>query len=107
MRRPAVLIALTTLAACNADIGEPTGPVIVQDAGAEAAADASKMAVPSTNKGPGVDCGAAEECQSGICFVGGQASYCSLRCTNDNATTICSTQPFDGTCNKQGYCRRP
>lgn len=97
MRRFAVLLALT---ACNADIGEPTGPVIVQDAGAEAAA---KPVLPAL----GADCTAPEQCDSQICFVGGQSSYCSLRCTSDNGSTVCTTQPFDGTCNKQGYCRRP
>ena len=100
MRRFAVLLALT---ACNADIGEPSGPIIIQDAGTEAEA----AAAPATNRGLGVVCSVGSECESGLCFVGGQASYCSLRCTSANATTICTPPVFDGLCNMQGYCRRP
>lgn len=46
------------------------------------------------------------DCASNVCFKGNQGSYCSLQCTNQNAATVC-VAPFDGTCNKQGYCRKP
>lgn len=102
MRRTVVVTLALIVTACNADIGEPTGRVIVQDAGADGAATQ-----PATNKGLGVACTDGTECESGLCFVGGQASYCSLRCTADNGQTVCMPPVFDGTCNKQGYCRRP
>jgi hypothetical protein len=60
-----------------------------------------------TGKALGVDCTKNEECESQICFLGGKASWCSLKCTAENATQICPVPPFDGTCNKQGFCRRP
>ena len=103
MRWLALALALT---ACNADIGEPTIQVILQDAGVDASAQDSGLG-PDGKKLLGVDCAAPEECESGICFVGGRFSYCSLRCQTDNAKTVCKDAPFDGTCNMQGYCRRP
>ena len=50
-------------------------------------------------------CAANGECESGVCFMGGTQSYCALKCTANDAATIC-VAPFTGTCNKQGFCKR-
>ncbi len=67
------------------------------DAGTDAASSAKKLTEA---------CTADAECESGVCFKGTQASYCSLRCTTANAIEVC-VAPFNGQCNNQGYCRRP
>lgn len=51
-------------------------------------------------------CTSASQCQSQQCFIGGQQSFCTVACTPANQTTVCAA-PFSGTCNKQGYCKRP
>lgn len=50
-------------------------------------------------------CAANAECESGVCFIGGNQSYCSVKCTAADAATTC-TAPFTGSCNKQGFCKR-
>lgn len=50
-------------------------------------------------------CAANSECESGVCFIGGTQSYCSVKCTAADAVTTC-VAPFTGSCNKQGYCKR-
>lgn len=50
-------------------------------------------------------CGANAECESDVCFIGGNQSYCSVKCTTADAATKC-VAPFTGTCNKQGFCKR-
>jgi hypothetical protein len=103
MRR-SVLALGVMLVACNPDDGKPTDPIkeLVPDGG-EAGASAS-----STNLPIGADCTDAKQCASGNCFIGGKASWCTVPCTPDNAATVCvPVPPLDGTCNKQGLCRRP
>ncbi len=79
----------------------PAPPAAEADAGADSSAPAAKPLVKSA-EGP---CAKGTECESGVCFVGGTQSYCSLACTVENAATVCAS-PFTGACNKQGYCRR-
>lgn len=55
----------------------------------------------------GETCAADGDCESDVCFKGGQKSYCSLKCTSANAATICAPPTFNGVCNNQGYCRKP
>lgn len=55
----------------------------------------------------GSTCTKPSDCQSGVCYVGGQASYCSLSCTQQNAAQVCAPPVFNGVCNKQGFCRLP
>jgi len=100
--------------ACNQDIGEPVETVIVQDAGASADADADADAdagVPAVVGFPprtsGAACTKGADCNSNVCFMGGKSSYCSLPCTQANATTACAAAPFNGVCNMQGFCRLP
>jgi hypothetical protein len=99
----AAMLCLLATAACSADIGEPVETVIVQDAGAGGDADAS----PAGRAGPGVACTRDTECQSNLCFIGNTGSYCSFSCTPTDAMTTCTAPPFNGVCNKQGFCRRP
>ena len=37
--------------------------------------------------------------------MGGMGSYCSLLCTQANASTVC-VAPFSGVCNNKGYCKK-
>lgn len=55
----------------------------------------------------GETCNADGDCESDACFKGGQQKYCSLKCTQQNAATICVAPTFNGVCNNQGYCRKP
>ena len=50
-------------------------------------------------------CASNTECESGVCFIGGNQSYCSAKCTAADAATTCAA-PFTGSCNKQGFCKR-
>jgi hypothetical protein len=104
----AALACAAALAACDPDEGAPTGPVITQDAGADADADAGVAPDGAGGaKANGDDCTTGAECQSGVCFAGGKSSYCSLPCTPADAVTVCAGAPFTGQCNMQGFCRRP
>jgi hypothetical protein len=58
-------------------------------------------------KALGETCAKGTDCASGVCYVGGQSSYCSLTCTSGNAATVCVPPTFNGVCNKQGFCRKP
>jgi len=104
------------IAACSSDDGKPsagssgTVPTGSADASAEAAASeagaaeagAAEAGAKKPNAAP---CTLPAECESGICFVGGNQSFCSVTCTPANAPTVC-VAPFTGSCNKQGYCKR-
>ncbi len=43
------------------------------------------------------------ECESDVCFVGGNRSFCSMHCTEATQATDCPKPPTSGTCNLQGY----
>jgi hypothetical protein len=53
----------------------------------------------------GDPCGGNAECASNVCFMGGNRSFCSLRCSMATAATDCPKPPTSGTCNMQGYCK--
>lgn len=93
----AAALAAALLIACTIDDGEPTEPIPTPDAGA----------APAAKAGLGLPCKIPTDCESGQCFVGGQSSYCSLRCGTDTAASVCVPPVFNGTCNKQGFCRKP
>jgi len=77
----------------------PATPAPSASGTAAAPAPAGKLA---NAQGP---CTGGDQCESGVCFVGGNQSYCAVKCTPDTAATACAA-PFTGACNKQGYCKR-
>jgi hypothetical protein len=98
------------IAACSSDDGKPSGSssgtTPAADAGEEAAATTEGGATEAGAKKPNAAaCALPEECESGFCFVGGNQSFCTIKCTAETATTLC-VPPFTGSCNKQGYCKR-
>ena len=107
LRVALTLTALVLSNACSDDDGKPNGPVIVvaNDAAPQPTSDAGDAA--SSKKGLGEDCTSPDQCESNVCFAGGKASWCSLACTAANGAQLCTPPAFDGTCNNQGYCRRP
>ncbi len=96
-RRVAPALGAAFLIACSPDDGEPSQPIPTPDAGVAHGA----------NKGLGEACAIPSECESAQCFVGGQSSYCSRKCGSANAAAVCVPPAFNGTCNKQGFCRKP
>ena len=90
-------LAAASLLGCSIEDGEPSAPIPTPDAGLARA----------TKAGLGAPCKIPTDCESAQCFIGGQSSYCSLKCGTDNATTICVPPVFNGVCNKQGFCRKP
>lgn len=100
IRTFATALAAASLAshlACSIEDGEPSAPIPTPDAG-----------LPRTTKaGLGEACKLPSDCDSAQCFIGGQSSYCSLKCGTENAATVCQPPVFNGVCNKQGFCRRP
>ena len=94
----ATALAAALLIACGMiDDGEPSEPIPTPDAGL----------APAAKAGLGVACKIPTDCESGQCFVGGMSSYCSLKCGTDTAASVCVPPVFNGTCNKQGFCRKP
>ena len=53
----------------------------------------------------GSACSANSQCESNICFIGGNRTFCSLHCTMATAATDCPVPPTSGTCNMQGFCK--
>jgi len=51
----------------------------------------------------GSNCSRNDQCQSGVCFMGGGQQFCSYHCS---ATMPCPVPPTPGQCNGMGYCRR-
>ena len=104
MARAFALGAILVLqAACIGSDGRPEGPiiVIVTDGGApanDAASGTKKLAE---------DCTSDADCESDHCFRGTKFSFCTLVCSPTTGATICAPPAFDGTCNNQGFCRRP
>jgi hypothetical protein len=93
---------------CGGDVGQP-GPGTTSSSGSSGASDAGGADPDASTSGKKkvgeVGCTADDECQSNVCFKGNAQSFCTVRCTPNNATTMC-TPPLTGTCNKQGYCKR-
>jgi hypothetical protein len=96
--------------ACSTDDGKPSSSSSssgspAQDAstgGSDAGGDATTS---GKKKNAEVGCTKNEDCESNICFMGGNQSYCALKCDSTNAATICAA-PFTGSCNNKGYCKR-
>jgi len=104
-----LLLAACALAlvGCSGDEGKPTTST---DGGTttpfSATADASPSPGTGTTKAIGVvGCRDGSECESGVCFVGNAQSFCTVRCTADDAAQVC-VAPLTGTCNRQGFCKR-
>lgn len=53
----------------------------------------------------GQPCSANSQCESNLCFIGGNRTFCSLHCTMATAATDCPVPPTSGTCNMQGFCK--
>jgi hypothetical protein len=98
-----VIFVVTSIWACSGSDGKPT-TLPPPDAGTDSGGDVA----PTTPQPIGADCTDDGQCLSGHCFVGGKASWCTVPCTAANAATVCvPAPPLDGTCNNQGFCRRP
>ena len=123
--------SMSFIAGCSADDGRPvtgpTGPGSGTGTGGgkgtgagtgdnrqEQPADDTSQTTNPTDPSPATEakkanaagpCAANAECESGVCFIGGNQSYCSVKCTAADAATTCAA-PFTGTCNKQGFCKR-
>jgi hypothetical protein len=96
--KAALAVALLAVCpACAVEDGEPSGTIPTPVA----------TSAPTTKAALGEACKIPSDCDSGQCFVGGQFSYCSLKCGTDTAMTVCAPPVFNGVCNKQGFCRRP
>jgi hypothetical protein len=94
MRSAFILIALFAVPGCNDDEGAPTSaPACVVDP----AAPKKKIAE--------VGCCDGAQCESGFCFAGNAQSFCTVRCTAENAVTVC-VAPLTGSCNQRGFCKR-
>lgn len=99
-----VTSALLALAGCSADDGRPSSGTGGETSSTDPSADTA-TASSSDKKANAEPCAEPAECESGVCFVGGNQSFCSARCTPETAATVC-VAPFTGSCNKQGYCKR-
>jgi hypothetical protein len=47
------------------------------------------------------------DCKTGVCFISGKDSYCTIKCTKIGETDpVCTAlgAKFSGGCNKKGYC---
>ena len=115
-----VVLPVTVLIACGgkttstttsdessrgASVGDSGEPDAASMGGADAAGSDGGGGPTGAGAG-GASCMNGAECASGICFVGGSRSFCSLRCTPATAPTACAG-PFEGRCNEMGYCRLP
>ncbi|MBX3218707.1 MAG: hypothetical protein KF850_42270 [Labilithrix sp.] len=92
---------------CGGDVGEPgQGTNASRSSGAGGDGDEADAAPASGKKKLGESgCAADDECESEVCFKGNSQSFCTVRCTTDDATTTC-VAPLSGSCNKQGFCKR-
>lgn len=112
--------AASVLTACSSDDGKPTtgtgtGAGTGSGTGTPTAPTASGTSptTPPADAGAGAKKGLTEacvkdaDCASGVCYPSDQGQlYCSVKCTADNATTVC-VAPLAGTCNKKGFCKKP
>jgi hypothetical protein len=89
---------------CTADAGRPSGPI--SEDTSSTVTSAGKVEDSSDKKrNAETGCAKDDECESGICFSGGNQSFCTVQCTSQTAATDCAP-PFTGSCNKRGYCKR-
>ncbi|MBX3260284.1 MAG: hypothetical protein KIS78_17260 [Labilithrix sp.] len=101
-----VLVLGGSWVGCGGDVGEPgQGTNASRSSGAEGDDEAEPAPASGKMKLGENGCAADDECESGVCFKGNSQSFCTVRCTTDDATTTC-VPPLTGTCNKQGFCKR-
>lgn len=84
--------------ATTTDTATATDTASTMETGGETSGDAAK-------KGLGETCAVDGDCASNACFVGGMGSYCTLKCTPENAATVCLA-PLLPECNTKGYCKK-
>ena len=89
-----LLAGLGTAAGCGGSMPPPTQELDTADGGSDGGL------LPF-----GQPCSANAQCESNVCFVGGNRTFCSLHCTMATAATDCPVPPTSGTCNMQGYCK--
>ena len=85
------------------DAGEDTGNPMNGDGGH--VHDASPPPPSDAAAGYGATCAVDKDCTDAVynvCFVGGQKSICSKKCTTNND---CPNPPTSGTCNNKGFCK--
>jgi len=91
-----------SLVACSSDDGQPGGG---GGGGGSSGGTASVAEAGGGTKKNAEACGDGAECESGVCFIGGNQSFCSVACTAGDAVTKC-VAPFSGSCNNRGFCKR-
>jgi hypothetical protein len=108
------LAGICGIVGCTSDDGKPSGSSGTtntssggdppEDAGSPAT-DAALESSTAKKKNGELGCTGDADCESNVCYQGDKQSYCSLRCTTENAATVCAT-PFSGSCNNKGFCKR-
>lgn len=108
-------LSLMTLGACSSSDDKPsssssggssTSSTSSSSSSSSGGTDGgSESGTTTKKKNAEVGCTKNEECESNVCFQGGNQSFCSVQCTPDNAATVC-VAPFTGSCNNKGYCKR-
>ena len=53
----------------------------------------------------GASCDSDKECSTGLCFVGGMKTFCTMRCMPQTVMTDCPMPPTSGVCNNFGFCK--
>ena len=90
-----LLAGLGTLAGCG---GSMPPPMENDGTGGNGSGDGGLLPF-------GQPCAANAQCESNVCFIGGNRTFCSLKCTMETAATDCPVPPTSGACNMQGYCK--
>lgn len=94
-------------AGAGSDTAVATGDSATVDTGTTPVIDAAIDSAPATPKEFGESCSANSQCKSGACFMGGNGSYCSIKCTpGGDAATDCPQPLTSGECNNKGYCKK-
>ena len=94
-----------TDAGAGSDTALATEDAATVDTGA--VIDAATDSAPGTPREFGDSCSANAQCKSGVCFMGGNGSYCSFKCTpGADAATDCPQPLTSGECNNRGFCKK-
>jgi hypothetical protein len=100
------LLSVLLTACSSTDVSKPnsgTSSGALSDAGGNG--DGGDGGASTKKKNAESPCATNEECESNLCFMGGNQSYCSIPCTVANGPTVC-VPPFTGSCNMRGACKR-
>lgn len=86
-----------------------SGSTTSSSGGTDAGGDAAKEAGGGDGglKANGEACTQGTECQTGECFVGNKASFCTIKCTMPgNTDPVCQAlgAKFSGKCNSKSFC---